>query len=117
MTEDKDKKIQGHKQSYRDRLRNKINWRHFSEKPEDDSEVWVLLWHQKGHFPASFQICAGLVETGKDDTWRVNTMDYDGGGAHCYYPDSYDQGFLYWCDKWEISIPEELISWGWNPGV
>ena len=106
------------KNIYRKNIINKINWKRFDEeKPEDGIEIWVLLWHSKGHFPSSFEIRAGQVETGDDGSWRVNTCDYDGGGCNCFYPDNYDNGFLFWCDKWEISIPEELIAWHWDSGV
>ncbi len=106
------------KNKYRLYLENKILWKRFDQEiPKDGQEIWVLLWHQKGHFPSSFQICAGEVEIAESGKWRVNTCDYDGGGSHCFYPNQYDEGFLFWCDKWQISIPEEHISWDWDSGI
>jgi hypothetical protein len=118
MTE---KSIDGLKEKYRSSLINKITWKSWEEKPEEGKKIWVLLWHSKGHFPSSFQIAAGEVEYSNEYqnemTWRVNTCDYDGAGCNCYYPNQYDNGFLWWCDKWEISVPEDMISWDWDPGV
>lgn len=103
---------------YRSKCIHQINWKRFDlEQPEQDQEVWVLQWHNKGHFPSSFEIAAGECEYGNNGSWRVNTCDYNGGGSECFYPNDYDNGFIYWCDKWEISVPEEMISWDWDSGV
>lgn len=104
-------------QKYRTSIKNKIDWKTWEDKPCDGKEIWVLKWHNKGHFPSSFEIVGGEVESGNDGSWRVNTCDNDGKGSNCFYPNNYDDGFLYWCDKWEISIPEEMINWNHSPGV
>lgn len=100
---------------YRKSLAHIIPWKKWDEeKPPEDIEIWVLQHHWKGHFPSSFELAAGVVEYGREKTWRVNTYDYDGGGLNCY---TAGEDFSYWCHKWEISVPEELISWDHNPGV
>src|SRR5665213_3024042 len=88
--------------------KNKINWKSCKEKPDNGTEVWVLLCHWKQHFPSSFEIKAGEVESGEGGVWRVNTDDYSGGGNYSFYPklkyslnSSYDEVFEFWCDKWE----------------
>jgi len=94
-----------------------INWKHIEkEKPIQGEEIWVLLYHWKQHFPSSFQIAAGFVEYEKDENCRVNTLDYDGSGCHCFYPENdpsatgFDEHFEYWCNKEEINVPQELIE-------
>ncbi len=111
LTEEDKKKI------YNSRLKHWIDWKSADIKPPEGEEIWVLGWHNKGHFPSSFKIAGGEVETGSDGTWRVNTCDNDGAGSHCFYPNDYDDGFKYWCFKWEISVPEEMINWGWSCGI
>lgn len=111
------KNIEDLKEKYRSSCKNHINWKHWTEKPKERIEIWFLKWHSKCHFPSSFQIYGGEVEYVENDIWRVNTCDYDGGGCHCFYSDEYNNGFLFWYDKWEINIPEEMIKWDWDPGI
>ena len=94
--------------------KNTINWKSYKEKPENGTEVWVLLHHWKKHFPSSFEIKAGEVEYGQGGVWRVNTCDYSGCGNYSFYPNngynsSHEELFNFWCDKWEIPVPFEMI--------
>lgn len=109
------------KQKYRNNI-IPVDWKPCSVKPDDGDEVWILMCHWKGHFPSSFEIHAGEVESCHDGEWRVNSCDYDGGGSYCYYPTGNPkpfsiETFSHWCNKWEISVPEELISWTHDSGV
>lgn len=106
------------KHKYIEKTKNKIEWNSCEIIPPNGIEIWVLLDHWKHHFPSSFQICAGEVEHGVDE-WRVNTCDYDGAGCHCFYPEGpgsyeHDSVFSYWCHKWQIYIPENIIDFDWN---
>jgi hypothetical protein len=102
------------KNLYRNNIVHMIPWKPLDPRPGDGKEIWILKYHPKCHFPSSFEIVAGEVETGVGGSWRINSSDYDGYGLTVHYP---NEDFKYWCDKWEISVPEEMINWNHDSGV
>jgi hypothetical protein len=114
--------IEDKKALYASKIKHRIDWVSCEIKPPEGQEIWVLKNHWKNHFPSSFEIAAGQMETASDGTWRVNTCDYTGGGLSSYYPEHAPDEFncetySYWCHKYEIYIPEELIQWNWDCGI
>lgn len=108
---------------YRQTVSSRINWISVhKKKPFDGEEVWILFSDPMGHYPTSFKIVAGEVQYISKNQWVVNTFEFFGHPSLIYYPKEskddadYDK-FQFWCDKYEIYIPEVLIDWNGNSGV
>lgn len=101
-----------------------IPWKPASQKPINNTVIWVLTMHPKGLIPLSCAIYSGTVNYNpvNEDDWIVQQFDEMGAGALTFSPpsmneDDHDDVIAAWCYFGECEmlpafLPDILFNTG-----